>query len=97
MKPSDADSRDRVPCLGRDPRLVAIPVRDDRGSGIPYPAIQAATAEPSSLAAATAQVHQQQPGLLGQLFAPGGQLSSPIAKMALMGTTAMAAQRLMGG
>jgi hypothetical protein len=60
------------------------------------PAIQNATADPSSLAAATTQLHQDQPGSLGQMFAPGGMFSSPIAKAVLLGITAMAAQRLTG-
>lgn len=67
-----------------------------QGSGVQHPAIQNATPDPSSLASATTQLHQQQPGSLGQLFAPGGTFSSPIAKAALLGITAMAAQHLMG-
>jgi hypothetical protein len=64
--------------------------------GLPVPAAQAATTDPSDLAAATGQVHAIQPNLLQQMFAPGGTFSSPIAKAALLGITAMAAQRLMG-
>jgi hypothetical protein len=67
-----------------------------QGSGIQHPAIQNASPDPQSLASATTQLHQQQPGSLGQLFAPGGTFSSPIAKVALLGITAMAAQHLMG-
>ena len=64
--------------------------------GVNHSVVQTASSDPSSLAAATTQLHQQQPGSLGQLFAPGGQFSSPIAKLALLGITAMAAQRLTG-
>lgn len=67
--------------------------------GIDLPALPpdaAASANPGALADATAQVHNQGPGSLGQLFAPGGTFSSPIAKLALLGITAMAAQRLSG-
>jgi hypothetical protein len=60
-------------------------------------AVQSASADPGSLAQATAQVHEQQPNLLQQMFAPGGTFSNPIAKAALLGITAMAAQRFMGG
>ncbi|HET9613517.1 MAG TPA: hypothetical protein VFP22_01795 [Candidatus Limnocylindrales bacterium] len=60
-------------------------------------AVQSASADPGSLAQATAQVHAEQPNLLQQMFAPGGTFSSPIAKAALLGISAMAAQRLMGG
>jgi hypothetical protein len=70
---------------------------ESSASGMQHPAVQAASADPSSLASATTQLHQQQPGSLGQLFAPGGTFSSPIAKLALLGITAMAAQRITGG
>lgn len=53
--------------------------------------------DPGALADATAQVHAQGPNILQQLFAPGGTFSSPIAKMALLGITAFAAQRISGG
>ncbi len=39
---------------------------------------------------------QQQPDLLQQVLGPGGALSNPVAKMAMAGVAAMAAQRLMG-
>lgn len=55
-----------------------------------------AASDPAALAAATSQIHGQNPNLLQQLFAPGGTFSSPIAKMALLGITAMAAKRLTG-
>jgi hypothetical protein len=64
--------------------------------GLDHPSVQQATADPDSLAQATTQLQQQQPGSLGQLFAPGGTFSSPVAKAALLGITAMAAQALMG-
>ncbi len=66
-------------------------------TGVTVPAPQAAQTDPDALAQATSQIHDQQPNLLQQLFAPGGTFSNPIAKVALMGITAMAAQRLVGG
>jgi hypothetical protein len=65
--------------------------------GITIPATQSVSSDPGSLAQATGDVHAQQPNLLQQMFAPGGTFSSPVAKAALLGITAMAAQRLMGG
>ena len=59
------------------------------------PSTQAVSSDPGSLATAVGDVHAEQPNLLQQLFAPGGVFSSPIAKAALLGITAMAAQRLM--
>ena len=49
---------------------------------------------PGALATATADMNDQQPNLLQELFAPGGTFSSPLAKAALLGITAFAAQRL---
>ena len=63
--------------------------------GINVPSTQAVSSDPGSLATAVGDVHAEQPNLLQQLFAPGGVFSSPIAKAALLGITAMAAQRLM--
>lgn len=60
------------------------------------PAPSVAANDPGALANATAQIQAQEPNLLQQLFAPGGAFSSPIAKAAVLGITAMAAQRLMG-
>jgi len=56
--------------------------------------------DPGRLAQVTTQVHQQKPGIFEQLLGKGGTggpLDNPIAKVALAGITAMAAQRLMGG
>jgi len=39
-------------------------------------------------------MHDREPNLLQELFAPGGTFSSPLAKAALLGITAFAAQRL---
>jgi hypothetical protein len=66
-------------------------------SGMTSPAVQSASPDPSSLAAATAEVHGQQPNILQQAFSPGGALSNPLVKAAVLGITAMAAQRMMGG
>jgi hypothetical protein len=64
--------------------------------GVPAPQAQSAPTDPGGLASAVGEVHAQQPNLLQQMFAPGGTFSNPIAKAALLGITAMAAQRLMG-
>ena len=53
-----------------------------------------AAKDPAALAAATADMHDREPNLLQDLFAPGGTFSSPLAKAALLGITAFAAQRL---
>jgi hypothetical protein len=60
------------------------------------PSAATAATDPGALASATAALHAQGPNFLQQLLAPGGILSSPIAKAALLGITAMAAQRLTG-
>jgi hypothetical protein len=54
------------------------------------------------LAQQTAQLHQQQPGLLGQLLGGGGNsgggaIGSPVAKAALAGIAAMAVSKALGG
>ena len=49
---------------------------------------------PEVLARMAGQARQQQPDLLGSL---GGALSNPMAKMAMAGVAAYAAQRMMGG
>ena len=59
--------------------------------------------DPAYLAQATGQLHQQQPGILGDLLGGGsgggGQsmLQSPIAKAALAGIAAMAVKKVMSG
>jgi hypothetical protein len=68
-----------------------------QGTSVPnLPSPSVAANDPGALADATAQIHAQEPNLLQQLFAPGGAFSSPIAKAAVLGITAMAAQRIMG-
>jgi hypothetical protein len=67
-----------------------------QGHGLNLPSTQNVSSDPSSLATAVGDVHAQQPNAMQQMFAPGGMFSSPIAKAALLGVTAMAAQRLMG-
>jgi len=59
--------------------------------------------QPGFLAQMTGQMHQQQPGLLGQLLgggstgSSGGSLfSNPLAKAALAGVAAMAVKNVMG-
>ena len=51
-------------------------------------------ASPEVLARMAGQARQQQPDLLGNL---GNVLSNPMAKMAMAGVAAYAAQRMMGG
>jgi hypothetical protein len=63
--------------------------------------------DPRYLAQVTSQMHQQQPGLLGQLLGGGNQqsvgggagdmLNNPLAKAALAGIAAMAVKRMMSG
>ncbi len=64
--------------------------------------------DPDYLAQMTGRIHQQQPGLLGQILGGagggaggggqgGGMLQSPIAKAALGGIAAMAFKQMMGG
>ena len=67
--------------------------------------------DPRYLAQVTGRLHQEQPGLLGQLLGGGGMsggmsgggggggslLDNPMAKAALAGITAMAVKRMMGG
>jgi hypothetical protein len=55
---------------------------------------------PGDLADMTAEVRDQDPSIFEQLLGKsgtGGPLNNPIAKIALAGITAMAAQRIMGG
>jgi hypothetical protein len=63
--------------------------------GITVPSAQTVSSDPGSLANAVGDITAQGPNVLQQMFAPGGLFSSPIAKAALLGITAMAAQRLM--
>ena len=57
--------------------------------------------DPAYLARATGQLHQQQPGILGDLLGGGGggqgMLQSPIAKAALAGIAAVAVKKMMSG
>jgi hypothetical protein len=67
--------------------------------------------DPNYLAQLTGRMHQQQPGILGQLFGGGGMqqsmggqpsgagdlLNNPLAKAALGGIAAMALRRMMSG
>jgi hypothetical protein len=67
------------------------------GVSVPnVPSAGTAATDAGALADATAQVQSQGPNILQQLFAPGGTFSNPIAKMALLAITAMAAQRISG-
>lgn len=56
--------------------------------------------DPNTLAQMTTQLHQQQPGLLGQIFQGRGEqnvLGNPFAKAALAGVAAIALKNMMGG
>jgi hypothetical protein len=76
-----------------------------QGQNIPWPAGTAPTTpvlpqDPSALAQIVTGLHQQQPGLLGQLLGGGGGgggslLDNPAAKAALAGIAAIAVKNLM--
>jgi len=51
---------------------------------------------PSQMGGMMRQAQQQQPDLLQNMLGQGGALSSPMAKMAMAGVAAIAAQHLMG-
>jgi hypothetical protein len=70
---------------------VSTPALDQRNLPV------AAQKDPGALAGAATQIHEQEPNLLQQLLGEGGALSNPIAKAALAGIAAMAAQRILGG
>ncbi|HEY7067824.1 MAG TPA: hypothetical protein VII06_40590 [Chloroflexota bacterium] len=54
-------------------------------------------ADPGALAGMAAQMHQQQPDLLGQLLGSSGEaLQNPFVKAAVAGVAAMAVQRMLG-
>lgn len=53
--------------------------------------------DPRQMAQMFGQARQQQPDLIGQIMGPGGVMSNPLAKMAMAGVTAYAAQKMMGG
>ena len=55
--------------------------------------------DPGYLAQVTGRLHQQQPGMLGQLLGGGGGggLQGTVAKAALAGVAAMATKRMLGG
>jgi hypothetical protein len=75
----------------------------------PHQGGQEAFQDPGYLAQIAGQMHQQQPGILGQLLGGAlgmgsgsgassqGMLDSPIAKAALAGVAAMAVKQMMGG
>ena len=52
--------------------------------------------DPQTMGRMMAQAQRQQPDLLQQVLWPGGALSNPMAKAALAGAVALAAQRMMG-
>jgi hypothetical protein len=52
---------------------------------------------PNALAGAMAQMHQQQPDVLQNLFGKGGALGNPLAKAAVAGIAAMAAKQFLSG
>jgi hypothetical protein len=52
---------------------------------------------PAQMGQMARQAQQQQPDLLQQVLGPGGALSSPMAKAAMAGVAAIAAQKMMGG
>jgi len=52
--------------------------------------------DPQTMGRMMAQAQRQQPDLLQQVLGPGGALSNPMARAALAGAVALAAQRMMG-
>ncbi len=52
---------------------------------------------PAQMGQMFGQAQRQQPDLLQSMLGQGGALSNPLAKMAMAGVAAIAAQRLMGG
>src|SRR5690349_20560916 len=74
-----------------------------QGVGLPVQSTSPQQLQQSGfLAQMAGQLHQQQPGLLGELLGGsggggGGMLSSPVAKAALAGVAAMAVKNMMGG
>jgi hypothetical protein len=70
--------------------------------GVQMPSVQPQQYQnPSALAEMLTGMHQQQPGMLGQLLGGGtgggGMLQSPAAKAVLAGIAAMAVKRMMTG
>jgi hypothetical protein len=53
------------------------------------------TNDPQQMAQSFSQVAQQRPDLLQQVFGQGGMWSSPVAKAAVVGLTALAAKHVM--
>jgi hypothetical protein len=53
--------------------------------------------DPRRMGGMVRQAQQQQPDLLQSVLGSGGALGNPMAKMAMAGVAAMAAQRMMGG
>jgi hypothetical protein len=53
--------------------------------------------DPRQMGGMMRQAQRQQPDLLQGMLGQGGALSNPLAKMAMAGVAAIAAQRLMGG
>lgn len=54
------------------------------------------TYSPAQMGGMVRQAQQQQPDLLQNMLGQGGALSSPMAKMAMAGVAAIAAQKMMG-
>ncbi len=52
---------------------------------------------PADAARVTSYAQQQHPDVLQQVFAPGGVLGNPMAKMAVAGLAALAAKQFLGG
>lgn len=53
--------------------------------------------DPRRMGQMAAQAQRRQPDLLSQILGPGGLMGNPLAKMAMAGVTAYAAQKIMGG
>jgi hypothetical protein len=100
MAPQDRQQFGRM--LQQSPQQQGYNFPDLNGDGI-----DDRTQDPNYLAQVTGQMHQQNPGLLGQLLGGGQQqvggsglgnmLSNPLAKAALGGIAAMAFRQMMSG
>lgn len=72
---------------------------DDSNQPFQYPGFNQGQGQfgPRDMGGMIQQAQRQQPDLLQQVMGPGGAMSNPMAKMAMAGVAAMAAQRMMGG
>jgi hypothetical protein len=72
---------------------------DDPSQPFQYPQMSGGQGdyEPAQLGGMVRQAQRQQPDLLQGMLGQGGALGNPMAKMAMAGVAAIAAQKLLGG